>query len=349
MTVLDSKTYNQDLNKTISSIKNYKSLKNKTIFITGSTGLICSAFIDLLQALNKQRILNLTIYASGRNIKSIQKRFNTKQNTNIIPIKFDVTKTLSFKPHVDFFIHGASNASPDKIISEPVETMISNFNGLNTILKLSHNNNARTLYISSSEVYGQLQTSNSINEEQCGYIDNLNPRNSYGEAKRATETLCASYIKEYNSDIVIVRPGHIYGPTASQSDIRVSSKFMYDAAHGKKLILKSKGQQLRSYTYCLDCANAILTVLLTGEAGEAYNISNPDSIISISTMANYFANSASVKLEYNFPTKEEKSAFNPMSNSSLDSTKLEALGWKPNFNQEEGFQHSIKIIQEIIS
>ena len=262
-------------------------------------------------------------------------------------LEYDATRPLSFNQKADYFIHGASPASPDQFMKAPVDTMLSNIFGLKEILDRSIKSNARTLYISSSEVYGKVQTLQPIEENACGPIEILNSRNSYGQSKRAAETLCASYKTQYDADIVIVRPGHIYGPTAGRTDNRVSSSFMYDSLDGKDLVLKSKGQQLRSYTYCLDCASAILTVLLKGQSGEAYNISNPNSICSIADMAGAFAKHSGVNLKFELPAEEEKKAFNPMNNSSLNSDKLQSLGWKPAFTQDEGFKHSIMTLKEL--
>ena len=342
MRIFESETYLNDIDKIIQSLTCLESLKNKTIFITGCNGLICSALVDVLIQANKKNNLNLVLFLATRNMNKTKQRFT---DSSCKYIEYDANKPLDFSEHVDYFIHGASNASPDLIVKEPVETINSNIFGLNEILSNAKTN--RVLYISSSEVYGNIQTANPIKENESGTIDILNPRSSYSQSKRAAETLCASYISEYNSDVVIARPGHIYGPTASRNDIRVSSQFMYDAASGKDLILKSKGEQLRSYTYCLDCASAIISILLKGKKGEAYNISNPNSIISIAQMAQYYADFSNVKLRFEMPKEEEKKAFNPMNNSSLDSTKLEMLGWKPVFSKEEGFKHTIQILKEL--
>ena len=343
--ILESELYLSDLQKAI--VFDFSELKNKNIFVTGCNGLICSSIVDMLLLVNKNNSLNLQIYLATRNLEKTKRRFEQFENASISYVEYDATKPLIFDKEIDFFIHGASPASPELFVKNPVDTMLSNFFGLKEILDKAVKCNARTLYISSSEVYGKVQTSQPINENACGPIEILNSRNSYGQSKRAAETLCASYKSQYNSDIVIVRPGHIYGPTASRTDNRVSSSFMYDALDGKNLILKSKGEQLRSYTYCLDCASAILTVLLKGESGQAYNISNPNSICSIADMAKSFATYAGVNLKFELPAEEEKKAFNPMNNSSLDSTKLEALGWKPSFTKPEGFEHSIKILKEL--
>lgn len=342
-----SKIYCSDIYKILDNFSLFEELRNKSIFITGCNGLICSSIVDILLFSNQKYSLNSKIFLATRNIEKTKSRFSKDSNSSLYYVNYDATKPFTFDEKIDFFIHGASPASPDLFVKKPVDTMLSNFFGLKEILDKAVTNKARTLYISSSEVYGKVQTSEPIKEDSCGPIDILNARSSYGQSKRAAETLCAAYISQFNSDIVIARPGHIYGPTASRADNRVSSSFMYDAFDGKDLILKSKGDQLRSYTYCLDCASAILFVLLKGKAGEAYNISNPNSICTIADMANAFAKYSGVNLKFELPAEEEKKAFNPMNNSSLNSEKLEALGWKPTFSQDEGFEHSIKILKEL--
>lgn len=347
MNLLNSQTYISDINK-ISNLSEFNNFKNKSFFITGCTGLICSALIDLLIILNKNFDLNIKLFLAVRNKDKAINRFSNNYLDNIFYVDYEATKPIVFNEKIDFYIHGASPASPELFVKKPVDTMLSNFFGLKELLEKALKNNARALYISSSEVYGKLQTSEPIPEDSCGSIDILNARSSYGQSKRAAETLCSSYISQFNSDIVIVRPGHIYGPTASRTDNRVSSTFMYDALDGKDLILKSKGEQLRSYTYCLDCASAILFVLINGKNGEAYNISNPNSICTIADMAKAFAKYGNVNLKFELPANEEKKAFNPMNNSSLNSNKLEGLGWKPTFSKDEGFEHSITILKELI-
>lgn len=345
MTLLESKVYLQDINKVLLNINSFDQIKNKTLFITGCNGLICSSLVDLLIIANTKLNLNIRIFLASRNVQKTKQRFNNSSCCEYI--EYDSTKPLIFKDNADYYIHGASNASPDIIIKEPVETIISNIYGLKEILNKAGTN--RVLYISSSEVYGNIITDNPIEENQIGTLEILNPRSSYGQSKRTAETLCSSYISEYNSNVVIARPGHIYGPTASKNDIRVSSQFMYNAAEGKDLVLKSEGLQLRSYTYCLDCASALFTILTKGKTGEAYNISNKHSIISIAQMAQLYADYANVKLLFELPKKEEIKAFNPMNNSSLDSKKLETLGWQPCFTKEEGFKNSISIIKELLN
>lgn len=118
-------------------------------------------------------------------------------------------------------------------------------------------------------------------------MDILNQRASYPSAKRASETLCIAYGIEYGVDTVIVRPGHIYGPSITESDSRASAQFTRNVVAGKDIVMKSAGTQVRSYCYTLDCASAVLTVLLNGQTGNAYNISNKNSICTISDIAQF--------------------------------------------------------------
>lgn len=337
MNILQSKLYQGDIEKSLSGVMKIDELKNSNILITGATGLVCSAIVDLL--INAD--FDINVYAAGRSEQKVEERFGGKAYF----VQYDATQPLSFDIDVDYIIHGASNASPNLYVNEPVETMQANINGMQNLLEYARRKNVKkVIYISSSEVYGRKDSIEPFIEDQYGFIDLLNPRSSYSIAKRATETMCASYQAEYGVNFNIVRLGHIYGPSASRRDKRVSSEFAYKAAEGKSLTLKSEGKQIRSYCYSLDCASAILSVLTSGVNGEAYNISNKNSIINIREMAECFAEAAGVELIFDIPTQAEASAFNPMDNSSLDSTKLEALGWSGMFNAKEGLAHTVRIL-----
>ena len=235
------------------------------------------------------------------------------------------------------------------IVKEPVETMLSNFLGMKYLLDYAkESGSSRILYISSSEVYGAKPGDEPFKEGEYGYIDLLKSRNSYSIGKCAAETMCVSYADEYGIESVIVRPGHIYGPTASPFDKRVGSAWAYAVAKGEDLIMKSDGSQIRSYVYSLDCASAMLKVLLSGENCHAYNISNPESIITIKDLGQLLAKAGNVELRVELPTEAEKKGFNPMRNSSLEAASLLGLGWKGCFNAEEGLKHTVEILKEII-
>ena len=350
--IYQSRQWINDLNLVLKYHPEISELKGCAVMITGAAGLVCSAVTDLLILYNETREDKIQIYAAGRWPSEMESRFGEYYKRDYFHfVEYDASKADNPAfPAVDYVIHGASNASPDIISKEPVETMLSNIVGLEQLLKYARNSGVkRLLYISSSEVYGIKDKKEPFAEADYGYIDLLKPRNSYSVAKRAAETLCSSYADEYGVDTVIVRPGHIYGPTASPYDQRVSSAFAYASARGEALIMKSPGTQLRSYCYCLDCASAILKVLLHGEVNEAYNISNPESIITIRELAELLAAAGKVEICMELASEMEKKRFNPMDNSSLDSRKLENLGWKGLFSAERGLGHTVAILKELIS
>ncbi len=347
--IYSSKQWIKDLDMVLDMMEGMDELRGKTVLITGAAGLICSAAADILIRYNETRDGNIKILAAGRSEEKIRERFGEYFGRDYFEYAaYDATDSQFDLPvRADYIIHGASNASPGKIIREPVETMESNFSGLKALLGYARKaGTKRLLYISSSEVYGLKTSEEPFREDAYGYIDLLNPRNAYSVGKRAAETLCVSFASEYGLESVIVRPGHIYGPTASRSDNRVSSAWAYDAAEGKNIVMKSDGAQVRSYCHCLDCASAIITVLLKGKPSEAYNIANPDSKASIREMAEILTETAGAELSFELPTEEERRAFNPMNNSTLDSTKLSELGWKGLFNAPAGFAETIKVIKE---
>lgn len=351
MSIYASKTYISDLKYVVHNTPIINKLKNQKIMVTGARGLICSGLIDLLLMSNSINNTNITIYAADYNVNATQKRFFDFPDQNALRqlkvVYYNATEENNINISTDYIIHGASNAHPKAIIEKPVETMLNNFNAMNELLNYAKVNGVRnTLFISSSEIYGVKNDSDAFFEDEYGFLDILNPRNSYSSGKRAGETLCASFSKEYGIHTSIVRPGHIYGPTASEKDSRVGSSFAYSAARKENLVLKSAGNQLRSYCYMLDCDTAILTVLLLGDNANAYNISNPESVITIRKLAELYAKAGNVNVIFDLPTNQEKEAVNPMSNSSLNSTKIENIGWKALFDGQKGTEHTVTILQE---
>ena len=317
------------------------------ILITGATGLIGSALVDLLLAVRNQHGRPCSVVAAGRSLARLQQRFDSPDGLELL--EYDAT--APFTPGLAFstIIHAASNASPELYLQDPCGTLDANISGLRNILEHARQNTScRIIYISSSEVYGRRQQSGPANERDYGFIDPLNPRSSYAVAKRAAEAYCVAYATQHNSHVVIARPGHVYGPTATTSDRRVSSDFAFRSARGEPLVLKSDGSQIRSYCHCLDCATAILTILAHGTPATAYNISNPDSVISIRTMASLLAKAGGVSITIGTPTNAERAAFNPIQDSSLDADRLLSLGWRGTLTAHDGLSQTVQVLKEIL-
>lgn len=322
---------------------NFEALKNTSIAITGANGMIGSCIIDILNYLNVKYNYNINIIAIVRS--NILERFSGYNNLSMI--KQDVSQELKINKKVDYIIHTASNAHPMAYSKDPVGTMLGNFIGMKNILEFANEYGVKRVeYISSGEVYGQGDKDiMAFYEDYSGYVNPTNSRSCYPISKLASETLCASYSNQYNLETVIARPCHIYGPTQTEKDSRVSAQFIRNVLNNEDIIMKSKGEQVRSYCFVLDCATAILTILLKGENSNAYNIANKNSIISIKEMAEIIAYKTNRKVVFELPTELEKSGYNPVTKSVLDSTKLEKIGWEAVWDFDSGIDITLKIMK----
>lgn len=336
---INNKIFKEDI-KYISDTISPHSFQNKSILITGACGMIGTILCySLIKAGAK-------VFGMDISEERMEERF---ENQDLTFIKHDITKPFNISEKFDFIIHAASNAYPKAFDTDPVGTMLQNIWGIKYILDYAALNNSRVLYISSGEVYGQSE-GNDFDELYSGYIDILNPRSCYPCSKRAAETLCSSYIKQYSVDAVIARPSHVYGLTATPSDTRASSEFIRNGVSGNDIIMKSSGSQVRSYTYIADCAAAILYILQNGICGEAYNIAFSKSVVSIREMAQMIADICKVKIKFENPNISELNSYNPSLRSVLCGQKLKDLGFECRFDMYNGLKRTIEALKgEVLS
>ena len=319
--------------------------QSKTVLVTGASGLIGSAFVDLLMDLNKHEAV-IQVYAISRNRSYAERRFKAYWNDPLFTyLRHDVLDSLSLNTPIDYIVHGASNASPKRYAEDPVGTMKTNLWGVANLLELARDKQARLLYISSGEVYGEGDGTD-FTETYSGYVNPLNPRSCYPSSKRSSETLCVVYKEQFGVDVVIARPCHIYGSDIERDD-RAFAQFLRKAKVKEDIILKSKGQQVRSYCYVADCASALLYILLKGENGEAYNIANRHSVLSIKQLAEMIASAAGTQVVYDLPSEQESKGYSVIQRAVLDPSKLEALGWQPYYSLHDIISRLIDYMRDI--
>jgi len=173
-------------------------------------------------------------------------------------------------------------------------------------------------------------------------------RAGYPESKRCGEALCQAYKAQKGLDIVIPRLTRSYGPTMLMSDTKAISQFIRKGIAGEDIILKSTGTQYFSYTYMADAVSGLLTVLLCGESGGAYNIADVTSDIMLKDLAAIIAETAGKEVVFELPDALEASGYSTATKARLDGSKLRALGWKPAYQIQEGLRRTIAILKEII-
>ncbi len=346
--IFNNELYKQDISRTAEINLPWHKLKNKNILITGASGLICSFLIDILMYRNMKYNDNIKITAVGRNEANLKAKFRDYLHSeNFQYVIQDISENLKINNTVDYIIHGASNANPIAFSKDPVGTMKANFFGMYNLIEYAKKHDTqRILYISSGEVYGEGDSSiSSFSEDYCGYIDFTNPRACYPSSKRAAETLCASSIQQYGMDIVISRPCHIYGPTFNSTDSRVIFQFIRNALHGENIIMKSEGNQLRSYCYVSDAASALLYTLFYGENGQAYNVADKNSNVTIRKLAETISSISGGRLTFEIPDSVEKKGYSKVTRAVLNAEKLESLGWQPVMSLSQGLENTLKILK----
>jgi len=344
-----SAEYIKDVDIALDGVAGLDNFRNKSVCVTGATGLIGSFIVDMLVRLNETTKANITIYAVGRSMRRLKERFGEAEKPGFIALEHNVCEALDENFVFHYIIHAAGNASPKAIMQDPVGTIMTNINGTMQLLKYGRRHGMeRFLYVSSGEVYGEVDGNDAgYREEVNGYIDTISVRSCYPVSKRAAENLCISCTKQYGVNVVIVRPGHIYGPNTIKSDNRAPVQFAENVLRGSDIVLKSLGNQLRSYTYVADCASAILHILLHGLNGEVYNISNKDSVVSIAEFAQIMAEAESKKVIFGEFGKLEKGQNAPFRKQILCSDKLEQSGWKGRFGITEGIQSMLTVLKEL--
>lgn len=350
MSLYDSPIYFQDLEIAAKSIVHREWLKGKSILVTGATGTIGSFLVDMLLRYNVTDDMDITVYAAGRECSKLSERFGPVKSNKLIYVQYDMRNEVTFDFSVDYIIHAAGNAHPMAFNSDPVGTIMGNVVGTYSLLEYARKKGTkRLLYVSSGEVYGQGDIAlEAFEESYSGYVDVLSPRSCYPLSKRAVENLCASYTKQYGLETVIARPCHTYGPGITLEDSRANAQFFRNAVNGKDIVLKSAGKQMRSYCYVADCVSAIMTILINGEKGNAYNTANPTARITISDFAKVIAETVGKKVIYANPDSVDIANRTPIEKQVLSSRKVEELGWKGCYNISEGVANTIMILKDVM-
>lgn len=319
-----------------------KKLTGSRILVAGATGLVGGCLVDALMS-NPAR--DYDVYALGRNESRARKRFSTFFKMDGFHfVCQDILKPLQGDVNYDYIIHAASGASPIEFSERPVEVVKANIVGVINLMEYGRGHGMRRfLYVSTGEVYGE-GDGRIFEEGYSGFVDCTSPRSCYPSSKRAAETLCVSYMAEYGCDVVIARPCHVFGPYFTETDNRVYAQFIRNVLQGQDIVMKSTGSQFRSWCYVVDCVSALLHILLKGESGEAYNVANPESNISIRELAEIIATIGGKNVKIEVPALEEKKGYNVVQKAVFSTKKIEQLGWRPEWNIESALRRTIEAL-----
>lgn len=346
--LLEIPEYVEDVKRVASFDFPWDRLRGKTLLITGGTGLIGSFLIDVLAAAR----LGCNVLLFGRSEEKARERFKEYWNEDWLQfVKWDAD-SMTF-PHIDgsidYLLHLASNTHPVAYATDPIGTITTNVISLNNLLELAaEKKTIRFLFASSNEIYGENRGDVELfDEKYCGYIDCNTLRAGYPESKRCGEALCQAYIRQKDLDCVIARLTRTYGPTILPTDTKAISQFINNALRGEDIVLKSEGKQYYSYQYVSDSVSGLLTVLLKGACGEAYNIADESGDITLRDLAALIAAQAGRKVVFDLPNSVEAAGFSRATKARLDGSKIQKLGWKPEYGITSGVSQSYGITRKI--
>ncbi len=342
---MNNRILDEDVQLFAEQFELWEQLKGKAFLITGATGLIGSVMVKCLQALNSYRNLGIKIFMAVRDVEKAKKIISgNPKGIEIVKIDLMTLTSENLPKEINYVVHLASPTNGKYIDSHPVETFNLAYQSTKNLLAEAGNYDA-FLYVSSLEYYGQVLDDRLITEDTQGYINPNVARNAYPLGKRAAEFLCFLYAEEFGASAKIARLTQTFGPGISKDENRVFAQFVRSIVKGEDIVLHTQGTSSKPYCYTTDCISALLYILLRGQKGQAYNVANESTYISIRNMAEYlkqnFNPKISVQVELN-----DNMGYAPVTMLRLSSEKLRNLGWRPRYGLKEMFERLIGYLNE---
>lgn len=321
------------------------------VLITGATGLIGTLLCRTLLAANDIKKIGIHIYGLVRNREKAQQIFGELlERADFSLVVGDIVKPVQINDGIDYVFHCAGITASRSMVTKPVQTLITAIEGTKKMLELAKEKHVRAfVYVSSMEIYGTFHDlDHAVTENELGYIDPLAVRSNYPESKRLCENMCIAYLTEYGVPVRIARLAQTFGAGILLGESRVFAQFARSVIRGEDIVLHTRGLSEGNYCYTRDTIKGLLIIALLGQDGEAYNVSNPETHITIADMARMVCDEiagGAIKVIFDIP-QTNTYGYAPDTKLKLDSSKLQALGWRPEVGLQEAYMRLIGSIRE---
>ena len=308
------------------------------ILLTGAAGFLGSHISKKLID-NNHNVIGLDDLSTG-SIKNIEQLINHPKYSFI---EHDVR--IPYQAKVDAILNFACPASPINYQKDPVRTIETNFLGMINLLHLANEAGARIIQASTSEIYGD-PTQSPQKESYWGNVNPIGIRSCYDEGKRAAETLCFDYRRQYGVDTRVIRIFNTYGPRMAVGDGRVVSNFVVQALSGKDITIYGEGQQTRSFCFVSDLVDGIYRMLSSKEVIDApINLGNPNefSMMELAHTVLKLTGSKSKIVYKDLPLDDPRQR-------KPDITRAkEVLKWSPKIELEQGVSQTIDYFKSVLN
>lgn len=323
----------------------YEMLKDKTVLVTGATGMLAYYFTLTLMHLNLVKGYNIKVLALVRSRKKAEAKFaGFLDDENFNLLAQDVCTPIEWDGDINYIFHAAGAASPYFIKNDPTGIIAANTQGTVNVLELARSKSIENIvYPSTREIYGKVEDVDFVRETDMGVFDPLEARSCYPESKRMAETILKSYMVQYGIPFTVLRIAHSYGPgMIIGNDGRVMADFITNAVNSTDIVMKSDGMAERAFCYVSDAVAAIFLAMLKGERGEAYNLANETEPMAIRDVARLISELFPERgIKVVFEISSDTSGYCNYKRKGLDTTKLEALGWKPTVKLRDGLRSTV--------
>ncbi|MFH0943535.1 MAG: UDP-glucuronic acid decarboxylase family protein [Candidatus Beckwithbacteria bacterium] len=318
---------------------------SKLALVTGGAGFIGSHLGESLLR-DEIEVICLDNFSTG----SKNNVAHLLDKKGFLLINADVTKRLPeviSESKIDYIFHLASPASPNEsspisYVNLPLETMDANSIGTRRLLRLAKNKQAKFLYASTSEVYGD-PSIHPQPESYWGYVNPNGVRSCYDESKRFGEALSMVYLRKFDVDVRIVRIFNTYGPRMDMRDGRAIVNFIIQALQNQPITIFGKGKQTRSFCYVSDMVEGLKKLMIKEKTkGEVVNIGNPEEY-SILQLANKIKKATGSKSKIEFGSLPED---DPDKRRPDISKAKKLLDWQPKVRFSVGLEKTIEYLKK---
>ena len=322
-------------------------MKDTCVLITGATGFLGSFIIKFMNHLNETRDFNITILAMVRDLEKAECILN---GCTVQYIAKDICAPLSLPEKIDYIFHCASETRSIEMLEHPVEVIRGIVMGTMNILQLALEKKVKSIvYLSSMEVYGRTnQELEMVKEEDLGEINLFETRSCYPLGKRMAENLCYDFFQEYEVPVKIARLAQTFGTGVSKDETRLFGQIAKSVINHENIILHTDGSSYGNYCYVADAIAGLFLLLLKGENGEAYNISNEKCGMTILEMASLVKEQVAdgtIDLIFDIPERNVH-GYAPKSIMKMSAEKISSIGWKPAIEMKEMFCRMIAYLQD---